>query len=226
MREALGGLALGLLSGALACRLMRSIDSYEVEVLITLAVASGAYAVAEHWHVSAPITVVIAGLFIGNLAREGVWSAETMRYVDSFWDLIDQSLNSVLFVLIGLEVMVLTLSGSIILAGLLAIPLVLLARALSTGLPLAALTRFRTASPGVIAILTWGGLRGGISVAMALAVPDGEYRDVIVSVTYIVVVFSIIVQGLTLGTVIKMIGSRANLEFDSCAQSEGDAGAG
>lgn len=224
--EALGGLALGLLSGVFACRLMRSIDNYEVEILITLAVASGAYAVAEHWHVSAPITVVIAGLFIGNLARVGVWSAETIRYVDSFWELVDQFLNSVLFVLIGLEVMVLTLSGSIILAGLLAIPLVLLARALSTGLPLAALTRFRTYSPGVVAILTWGGLRGGISVAMALAVPDGEYRDVIVSVTYIVVVFSIIVQGLTLGTVIRVIGSRANLEFDACALSPGDSDAG
>ena len=223
--EALGGLALGLFSGALACRLMRSIDNYEVEVLITLAVASGAYAVAEHWHVSAPITVVIAGLFIGNLARVGVWSAETVRYVDNFWELVDQFLNSVLFVLIGLEVMVLTLSGSIILAGLLAIPLVLLARAISTGLPLAALTRFRTASPGVVAILTWGGLRGGISVAMALAVPDGEYRDVIVSVTYIVVVFSILVQGLTLGTVVRVIGSRANLEFNSCALSPEDADA-
>ncbi|WP_295392822.1 sodium:proton antiporter [uncultured Thiodictyon sp.] len=215
LTEALGGLALGLASGGLAYLMMRGIDNYQVEVLLTLAVASGAYAVAEHWHVSAPITVVVAGLLIGNLAREGVWSAETMRYVDAFWELIDEVLNAVLFVLIGLEVMVLTLSGSILLAGLLAIPLVLLARAVSTALPLAALRRFRTWSPGVVAILTWGGLRGGISVAMALSLPHGEVRDLLVSVTYIVVVFSILVQGLTLGPFIRATGRRADLEFSA-----------
>ena len=215
LKEALGGLILGLLSGGLAYLMMRKVDNYQVEVLITLAVASGAYAVAEHWHVSAPITVVIAGLLIGNLAREGVWSAQTMQYVDGFWELVDEILNAVLFVLIGLEVMVLTMTGSIFVAGLLAIPLVLVARAISTGLPLAALARFRTSSPGVVAILTWGGLRGGISVAMALALPHGEVRDVLVSVTYIVVVFSILVQGLTLGPVIRAAGRRAELEFGS-----------
>ncbi len=211
--EALGGLALGLGTGGLAYLMMRSIDNYQVEVLITLAVASGAYAVAEHWHVSAPITVVIAGLLIGNLAREGVWSAETMRYVDAFWELVDEVLNAVLFVLIGLEVMVMKMSAPILLAGLLAIPLVLAARAVSTGVPLAALKRFRTWSPGVVAILTWGGLRGGISVAMALALPHGEARDILVSVTYVVVVFSILVQGLTLAPFIRSMGRRADLEF-------------
>ncbi len=221
LKEALGGLVLGLLSGGLAYLMMRSIDHYQVEVLITLAVASGAYAVAEHWHVSAPITVVIAGLLIGNLARVGVWSAETMRYVDAFWELVDEILNAVLFVLIGLEVMVLTMTGSIFVAGLLAIPLVLVARAVSTGLPLAALSRFRTYSPGAIAILTWGGLRGGISVAMALALPHGEARDLLVSVTYIVVVFSILVQGLTLGPFIRATGRRANLELDASGLSNG-----
>lgn len=215
LKEALGGLALGLASGGLAYWMMRSIDNYQTEVLITLAVAGGAYAVAEHWHVSAPITVVVAGLLIGNLAREGVWSNQTMQYVDGFWELVDEILNAVLFVLIGLEVMVLTMTGSIFAAGLLAIPLVLIARAISTGLPLAALARFRTFSPGVVAILTWGGLRGGISVAMALALPHGEVRDVLVSVTYIVVVFSILVQGLTLSPVIRATGRRADLELDA-----------
>ncbi|WP_295447897.1 sodium:proton antiporter [uncultured Thiodictyon sp.] len=215
LTEAFGGLALGLVSGGLAYLMMRGSDNYQVEVLITLAVASGAYAVAEHWQVSAPITVVVAGLLIGNLAREGVWSAETMRYVDAFWELIDEVLNAVLFVLIGLEVIVLTISGAILLAGLLAIPLVLLARAVSTGLPLAALRRFRSWSPRAVAILTWGGLRGGISVAMALSLPHGEVRDVLVSVTYIVVVFSIVVQGLTLGAVIRAIGQRGDLEFST-----------
>lgn len=194
--------------------MMRSIDHYQVEVLITLAVASGAYALAEHWHISAPITVVVAGLLIGNLARDHVISDETMRYLDSFWELIDEILNAVLFVLIGLEVMILTMTVGIFTAGLLAIPLVLAARAISTGLPIAALTRFRHYAPGVVAILTWGGLRGGISVAMALALPLGEVRDVLVSVTYIVVVFSILVQGLSLGPVIRATGRRADLEFD------------
>ena len=219
LKEALGGLALGLFSGGLAYLMMRNVDNYQVEVLITLAVASGTYAVAEHWHVSAPITVVIAGLLIGNLAREEVWSAQTMRYVDGFWELVDEVLNAVLFVLIGLEVMVLTMTGPIFIAGLLAIPLVLAARAVSTGLPLAALARFRTYSPGVVAILTWGGLRGGISVAMALALPHGEVRDVLVSVTYIVVVFSILVQGLTLAPFIRATGRRAELEFGASGLS-------
>ncbi|TCT20253.1 cation:proton antiporter [Thiobaca trueperi] len=214
LQEAVGGLALGLFSGGLAYLMMRSIDHYQVEVLITLAVASGAYAVAEHWHVSAPITVVVAGLLIGNLARDHIISDETLRYLDSFWELIDEILNAVLFVLIGLEVMILTMTVGIFTAGLLAIPLVLAARAISTGLPIAALTRFRHYAPGVVAILTWGGLRGGISVAMALALPHGEVRDVLVSVTYIVVVFSILVQGLSLGPVIRATGRRADLEFD------------
>lgn len=221
LQEAMGGLALGLLSGGLAHLMMRSIDNYQVEVLITLAVASGAYAVADHWHVSAPITVVVAGLLIGNLAREGVRSVQTRQYVDSFWELIDEVLNSVLFVLIGLEVMVLTLTAPIVLAGMLAIPLVLAARAISTGLPITALSRFRSYAPGVVAILTWGGLRGGISVAMALSLPPGEVRDVLVSVTYIVVVFSILVQGLTLAPFIRATGRRAALELDARAATGG-----
>ena len=214
LTEAVGGVVVGLLGGGVAVWMIRGIDNYKVEVLITLAVATGAYALAEHWQVSAPITVVVAGLLIGNLARVGVMSDQTLRYVDDFWELLDEVLNAVLFVLIGLEVLVLTLDGQIVLAGLLAIPLVLFARALSTGLPVAALSGFRTWAPGVVGILTWGGLRGGISVAMALSLPDGPARDVVVSVTYIVVVFSILVQGLTLGPVIRAVGRRADLELD------------
>ena len=213
LTESLGGLVLGLASGGLGYWMMRGIDNYQVEVLVTLAVASGTYALADHAQVSAPITVVVAGLLIGNLARDGVWSAETMRYVDGFWELTDEVLNAMLFVLIGLEVMVLTMTDAIFLAGLLAIPLVLVARAVSTGLPLAALARFRSVSPGVVAILTWGGLRGGVSVAMALSLPHGEIRDLLVSVTYIVVVFSVLVQGLTLGPLIRATGHRAAQEF-------------
>lgn len=217
VREALGGVALGILSGGLAHLMLRGIDNYQVEVLVTLAVASGAFAVADHWQVSAPITVVVAGLLIGNVTREGGRSAQTRHYVDAFWELIDELLNAMLFVLIGLEVMVLTLTAPILLAGLLAIPLVLVARAVSTGVPTAALSRFRTFAPDVIAILTWGGLRGGVSVAMALSLPDGPIRDVLVSVTYTVVVFSILVQGLTLVHLIRAIERRAALGLNVSA---------
>lgn len=213
-KEAVGGVLVGLLTGGLAVLLLRSIDNYKVEVLITLAVASGAYAGADTWHVSAPITVVVAGLMIGNMGRSLAMSDVTMRYVDDFWDLTDEALNAVLFVLIGLELMVMHLNGPILLAGLLAIPLVLATRAFSTALPIAMLSGFRTWAPGVVTILTWGGLRGGISVAMALSLPDGPARDAVVSVTYIIVVFSIIVQGLTLGPVIRAVGQRADLELD------------
>jgi CPA1 family monovalent cation:H+ antiporter len=212
-QEALGGLALGLAAGGLAYLMLTRVDNYQVEVLITLALASGAYAMAEHFHISAPITVVIAGLLIGNQGRNGAMTPATVERLDDFWELIDEGLNAVLFVLIGLEVLVLTLNAQYILAGLLSIPLVIGARALSTGLPIAAMRRFRSMSPGVVAILTWGGLRGGISVALALSLPDGEVRDILVTATYIVVVFSILVQGLTLAPLVRRVAARAEVEM-------------
>jgi CPA1 family monovalent cation:H+ antiporter len=212
-QEALGGLALGLAAGGLAYLMLTRVDNYQVEVLITLALASGAYTMAEHFHISAPITVVIAGLLIGNQGRNGAMTPATVERLDDFWELVDEGLNAVLFVLIGLEVLVLTLNAQYILAGLLSIPLVIGARALSTGLPIAAMRRFRSMSPGVVAILTWGGLRGGISVALALSLPDGEVRDILVTATYIVVVFSILVQGLTLAPLVRRVAARAEVEM-------------
>jgi CPA1 family monovalent cation:H+ antiporter len=185
-----------------------------VEVLITLALASGSYTAAENLHISAPITVVVAGLLIGNQGRNGAMSQLTQQHLDNFWELIDEVLNAVLFVLIGLEVLVLTLSAQYVLAGLLAIPLVLPARAVSAGFPIAVMRRFRSFSPGVVTILTWGGLRGGISVALALSLPAGETRDLLVTVTYCVVVFSILVQGLTLGPVVRALANRAEVEME------------
>jgi len=219
-QEALGGLALGLAAGGLAYLMLTRVDNYQVEVLITLALASGAYAMAEHFHISAPITVVIAGLLIGNQGRNGAMTPATVERLDDFWELIDEGLNAVLFVLIGLEVLVLTLNAQYILAGLLSIPLVIGARALSTGLPIAAMRRFRSMSPGVIAILTWGGLRGGISVALALSLPDGEVRDILVTATYIVVVFSILVQGLTLAPLVRRVAGRAEVEMQRTELAE------
>ena len=213
MHEAIGGLLFGLASGGLAYLLLRHVDNYQVEVLVTLALASGAYALAEHFQISAPITVVIAGLLIGNKGRKGAMSDNTRQHLDTFWELMDEGLNAILFVLIGLEVLVLTFNGQYLMAGLLAIPLVLVARAVSVGIPIAMMRRFRSSSPAVVTILTWGGLRGGISVALALSLPDGEIRDLVVTVTYIVVVFSILVQGLTLAPVIRAKAARAEIEM-------------
>ncbi len=213
LREAVGGMVFGLIGGSIAFLMLRRVDNYQVEVLITLALASGGYSIAEQFHVSAPIAVVVAGLLIGNHGRHNAMSTHTREHLDTFWELVDEVLNAVLFVLIGLEVMVLTLSDGLVLAGMLSIPLILLARAISVGLPLAAMRRFRSPSIGSVAVLTWGGLRGGISVAMALSLPNGPMRDTLVAVTYVVVVFSILAQGLTLSSLIRSIGDRADLEM-------------
>jgi len=148
-----------------------------------------------------------------------------MERVDNFWELVDEILNAVLFVHIGLEVMVISLSAEYVLAGLLTIPLVLFARAFSVGLPIGLLRRFRSFSPGVVTLLTWGGLRGGVSVALALSLPDSEARDILVTVTYLVVVFSILVQGLTLGPVIRVKAAQAEKEL-SRARLPGDPARG
>ncbi|MBK1648417.1 cation:proton antiporter [Rhabdochromatium marinum] len=212
-QEAIGGVLFGLIVGQIALEMLKRIDNYQVGMLITLAVASGGYALAEHIHLSAPITVVIAGLMIGNKGRRGIMSAKTQEHLDEFWELIDESLNSILFVLIGLEMLALTLHKHFLLAGALMIPLVLLARALSVGMPLGIYRGFRNVSPSTVAVLTWGGIRGGISVALALSLPPGATRDLIVTVTYIIVVFSIMVQGLTLAPLIRAFNQSTNREF-------------
>jgi CPA1 family monovalent cation:H+ antiporter len=209
VQEALGGVLYGLAIGALAYWMLKRVDDYSVEVLITLALTTGGYTLAELLHVSAPIAIVVAGLLIGNHGRSLAMSAKTREHLDTFWELIDEILNAVLFVLIGMEVLVLTYRGEYLLAGLAAIPIALLARLVSVGLPIGVMRRFRSFSPGVVSILTWGGLRGGISVALALSVPPGPVRDTLVTVTYIVVAFSILVQGLTVGPLVRRIGARA-----------------
>jgi CPA1 family monovalent cation:H+ antiporter len=225
LHEAVGGLVFGLSAGWVAFQMLRRVDNYQVEVLITLALAGGGYALAEHLHLSAPIAVVVAGLLIGNTGRERAMSDKTIEHLDSFWELVDEFLNAVLFVIIGLEVMVISLAGDYLAAGLLAIPLVLIARVISVGLPIGIMRRFRSFSPGVVTILTWGGLRGGISVAMALSLPEGEPRDLLVTVTYVIVVFSILVQGMTLGPVVRAtaVGAQKELSRTRVA-GEGEGG--
>jgi CPA1 family monovalent cation:H+ antiporter len=197
-REFGGGVLFGLALGWAAFLLLRSIDNYHVEVLITLALVTGGYALAASFHISGPIAMVIAGLLIGNHGRRLAMSERTRQHLNTFWELVDQVLNSLLFVLIGLEVLIVTLSASIVAAGLLAVVAALAARFVSIGIPLAFLKRKNEYGGRALTILTWGGLRGGIAVALALTLPRGTERDTIVAMTYIVVVFSILVQGITI----------------------------
>ncbi|HNL90230.1 MAG TPA: sodium:proton antiporter [Nitrospira sp.] len=203
LQEAVGGIVLGLALGYGAYLMLKSVDQHSVEILITLALVMGGYAVADALHTSGPIAVVVAGLLIGNHGRHLAMSDTTREYLDTFWELIDELLNAVLFVLIGLEVLVLRFQDEYLFAGLLAIPLVLFARFVSVSLPVQFFRLFEDLTNRATVILTWGGLRGGISVAMALSLPASTYRDAIVAMTYIVVVFSILIQGLTIERLIR-----------------------
>jgi len=205
VQEVVGGALFGLGMGYVAYRMLKSVDSYQVEVLITLALVFGGYALANSLHLSGPIAIVLAGLLIGNHGRAFGMSETTRHHLDVFWELIDEILNAVLFVLIGLEVMVLTFTRWHLLAGVLLIPVVLAARFVGVGVPISVLRPFRSFTPGAVRILTWGGLRGGISVALALSLPAGPQRETILAVTYILVVFSIVVQGLTLPRLMRRI---------------------
>jgi CPA1 family monovalent cation:H+ antiporter len=210
VQEAIGGAVFGLAIGYAAYWMLKSVDNYSVEVLISLAVAAGGYAAALSLHLSGPIAMVVAGLLLGNHGRTFAMSPQTCEHLDTFWELVDEILNAILFVLIGLEVIVLTFTGAYLMAGLLMIPVVLLSRWISVGLPVGVTRQWRKIHPHAATILTWGGLRGGISVALALSIPaalqDGSSvpeRDVVLAITYVVVVFSIIVQGLTIGPVLR-----------------------
>ena len=202
-KEALGGVGFGLIIGWIAYWMLKSIDDYQVEVLITLALVTGGFALADELHISGPIAIVVAGLLIGNHGRLLAMSDQVRDHLDNFWELVDEVLNGVLFVLIGLEVLALTFSREYFIAGVLFIPLLLTVRFISVGCPVLIMRRFRAFSPRVVTILTWGGLRGGISVALALSLPPGKNRELILAITYIIVVFSIIVQGLTIGKLVK-----------------------
>jgi len=202
-REAGGGIAFGLVLGYLTYRLLKSVDEYQVEVLLTLAAVTGGYALARYWHISGPLAMVVTGLIIGNQGRALAMSDNTRRYLDMFWELLDEILNAVLFVLIGMEVLLISFSLPVLVAGTVAIVVTLLARCLTVGLPVAAFGSRFGLPAGSWRVLTWGGLRGGISVALALSLPVGPHRDTVLTLTYCVVVFSILVQGLTIGRVVR-----------------------
>ncbi|OLF35855.1 MULTISPECIES: cation:proton antiporter [unclassified Psychrobacter] len=203
--EAGGGIIFGLVLGAILYYLLKSIDSYQEEVLLTLAGVIGGYALASHWHLSGPLAMVMMGLMVGNRGRELAMSDKTRHYIDLFWELIDEILNAILFVLIGLEVVIIAYSGNLFIAGGLSIIIALLARLIVVGMTTKTLSRQLQLPEGAWKVLTWGGLRGGISVALVLQLPTGMERDILLALTYAVVVFSILVQGLSIGKVAKMI---------------------
>ncbi|MBN9120748.1 MAG: sodium:proton antiporter [Planctomycetes bacterium] len=199
-----GGAAFGLAAGWAVYRMLRAMDNYQVEILLTVALVAGTFALADRLHLSGPIATVAAGLVIGSRARSRAMSPTTAQNLDTVWELVDETLNAILFVLLGLEVLILGFTGRYLLAGLLAVPLVLAARWVSVALPMALLRR-GLPERCTVRLLTWGGLRGGIAVALAMSLPAGRAgeaipeRGVLLALTYVVVVFSILVQGLTIG---------------------------
>jgi CPA1 family monovalent cation:H+ antiporter len=205
LREAGGGLAYGWLLGYGTFWLLRSIDNYQVEVLLTLAAVVGGYALANHLQVSGPLAMVVAGLIVGSKAHESA-SDVTRHHVSLFWELLDDVLNAVLFVLVGMEVITIHFplaAGGAFLAGAAAVAITLAARWLTVGLPVALARRAFRLPAGAAGVLTWGGLRGGISIALALSIPPGQWRETLIALTYCVVAFSILVQGLTFGRLVR-----------------------
>lgn len=208
--EVIGGIVLGLFIGWVTYRLMRSIDDYDIEVIITLAAVMMGTVVAQKFHLSAPLAMVTAGLVVGNdTVRHSAMSETTENYVDKFWELLDILFNTLLFVLIGMEMLVISFELTYVIAGLVAIPIVLVCRYLSLLLPIKFFEKRLNFVPRTNLVMTWGGLRGGISIALALGLTQEMHRDLFLVITYVVVVFSIVGQGLTVGKLVKKVTGHA-----------------
>ncbi|PIB26176.1 sodium:proton antiporter [Amylibacter kogurei] len=211
VQEALGGAILGAVLGYLVFQVMRRIDDYALEVLLSLGLAFGGYQLAVYLHMSGPIMAVVAGLFIGDVGVKYGMTEQTRRYLDGFWELVDEILNAILFLLIGIEVFAVAFSMDAMLSGVIVIALALFARLMAVAVPIIMLKPFRTFPSDVIPIMTWGGLKGGISVALALSLPDSEWKPAILTATYVVVIFSIIIQGLTIAPLANKLGREPDL---------------
>ena len=209
LREAGGGILLGTALGSLGTYILKTIDDYSVEVMVTLAMVMGGYWLASALHISGPLSMVVAGIFIGNRGREIGMSSITEEYIDKFWEMLDEILNAVLFLLIGLELLVIKFENIYILIGIIAIFVVLLARFISVGIPFFLLKKRVKFEQNSFPILVWGGIRGVISVALALALPRHNSGDMFVAITYIIVLFSIIFQGLTIGSLAKKLTTKS-----------------
>ena len=205
LEEVLGGVLLGLILGFVGYKMMKKIDHYQTEVLISLALVMGGSAIAPFFHASPALAMVLAGLFIGNKGSREAMSDVTLDYVHKFWEMIDEIFNAILFVLIGLELLIIPFNAYFLYIGLAAIVIIIISRYISLAIP-SYIFRFQKHFPkNTLFLMTWGGLRGGISIALALSLPEAMHRNLIVSITYIVVLFSIVVQGLTLGSVVKKL---------------------
>ncbi len=206
LKEAGGGIAFGLLLGYITFRLLKAIDNYQTEVIITLAVVMGGYLAANFMHISGPLAIVVTGLYIGgSKSRKQAMSQATELYVDKFWELIDVLMNAILFVLIGLEIIIIDFNATYLLIGIVVIPFILLSRYLALRIPLLITRKWIDLDRKSLLLMTWGGLRGGLSIAMALSLTNDEPKNMLVFVTYVVVLFSIVVQGLTVGKMAKKL---------------------
>ena len=210
-KEAFGGALLGGVLGWLTFQMMRRIDDYPLEVLLSLGLAFGGYELAVYLHVSGPIMAVVAGLFIGDVGMKHGMSETTRQYLNGFWELVDEILNAVLFLLIGVEVFAVALQMDYVIAGIFSIALSLVARLAAVSIPILIIRPFRKYKTDVVPIMTWGGIKGGISVALALSLPDSEYKPLILTATYVVVIFSIIVQGLTIAPLARKLDREQEL---------------
>lgn len=205
LQEAVGGMLFGAVIGYLGYFALRSIDDYKVEVLVTLAIVMGGYTLAGHLHISGPLAMVVAGIITGNKARDGMLSQVSRDYLGKFWELIDEILNAILFLLIGMEMLIIKINMTVVIIGSICIVLVLLSRWVSVFFPILLLRVKLNFERHAVAILTWGGLRGGLSVALALSLSTEMHRDEFVLITYMIVIFSILVQGLTIGKFARRI---------------------
>lgn len=215
LREAGGGLVYGLLLGYAGFYAVSSIDKYDVEVMITIAIVMGGYLLADKLHISGPLAIVVTGIVMGTKGRKSGISDVARDYLHKFWELIDEMLNAILFMLIGFEMLVVKTDRTTLLIGVICIAVVLLARWVSVALPITLLRYKMRFEKNAIAILTWGGLRGGLSVALALSLPLDMHRDLFVSITYVVVVFSILVQGLTISPLYRKLSDQPNTKASS-----------